>query len=304
MRDYNTHRVLLGGMEDSDEKIYEIFVNKNKELYADDPDFAASLHMPVISYKPERKYTGQITDDNAISVKEIDGKLMQVSRKSINELKKSDLDKLYTNDLSLKRSLEKLFEGKKDDYTVEKYLKDNGLSCFVLENGHRINKVTILSDSPARYYTKKISSNNITMLNDRKYYCIELYKTKDGKNNMSGIAMSDLIKKNGKLWLKSDYSYPEDYSKHIMYLFKGDYLKIIDSKNDCKFEGIYLSVKNINRNLFYNIKDNRNNEKEVAVSQKDKCIKLSVDILGNISGFNNGEGISCGEPLSLLKENE
>ena len=76
LRDYNTHRELLGGKEDCNEKIYEIFVNKNKELYADDPEFAGSLHMPVISYKQERKFTGQITDDNAVSVKEIDGKLI------------------------------------------------------------------------------------------------------------------------------------------------------------------------------------------------------------------------------------
>ena len=302
LRDYNTHRVLFDANDDSDEQILELFKNKNRELYMDDPEFAESINMPVISYKPERKYTGEITASAAISIKKINGELMQVSRKSVNDLKPADIEKIYTNDSGLKNTLSNILSGKSEKYTVGEYLKENELNHFTTENGQRVNKVSLVSALPSRYYIKQISSNNYTAMNDRKYYCVELYKTKEGKNNMTGIAMSDLVKKNGKLWLKPDYSYPEDYDVHVMYLFKGDYIRIVDSKGKIKLEGYYLSVKNINENRIYSISNNKNNEKFVSISPKDKCIKLSVDVIGKISGENNGEGISCGEPLSLLKE--
>ena len=108
----------------------------------------------------------------------------------------------------------------------------------------------------------------------------------------------------GKLYLKPDYKYPADYSEHIMYLFKGDYIQCYDSKHQKVFEGYYMSVKCINRKQFYNISDNVLNDKPKSILQNGKYIKLNVDILGKVTGYNNGEGIPCGEPLSLLKENE
>lgn len=306
LRDYNTHRKLFGdgADKDTDEQIQEVFVSTNKNLYIDDPEFADSLKMPVISYKPERKYTGEITDSNAISVKEIDGKFMKVKRINIAELKKSDYGNVHTGDSDLLNSLDVIFKDKGEKYTVKEYLENSGLDYFVTLKGRRINKITVIEKEIDFYLKKDISENNFTLMNDRKYYCLEIYKTKDNKNNVQGIAMSDVVKKNGKLYFKKGYEYPEDYDKHVMYLFKGDYIRIYDSKNKVKFEGYYLSSKSVNNNRFYAILNNGTEKVIISVSPKDRCIKLNVDILGNVSGFNDGRGISCGEPLSLLEENE
>lgn len=306
LRDYNTHRKLFGdgADKDTDEQIQEVFVSTNKNLYSDDPEFAGSLKMPVISYKPERKYTGEITDANAISVKKINGKFVKVKRVDITKLKKSDYNNVYTGDIDLLNTLDVVFKDKGEKYTVKEYLDNNNLSCFVTLKGRRINKVTVTEKELDIYLRKDISENNFTIMNDRKYYCLEIYKTKDDKNNVQGIAMADLLKKNGKLYFKKGYEYPEDYDKHVMYLFKGDYIRIYDSKNKVKFEGYYLSSKNVNENRFYAVLNNGTESVTISVSQKDRCIKLNVDILGNVSGFNDGRGISCGEPLSLLEENE
>lgn len=63
-----------------------------------------------------------------------------------------------------------------------------------------------------------------------------------------------------------------------------------------------ISDKNISRNLIYCISDNQPLLQICSITSKDRCIKLSVELLGIITGYNNGEGIKCGEPLSLLKE--
>ena len=139
-------------------------------------------------------------------------------------------------------------------------------------------------------------------MNDRSYYCIELYEGKDGANHLLGITMSDIVHKNGKLWLRPDYDYPSDYSKHKMYIFTGDYIRVTNNKGKLKFEGYYKSVKAITRNQISCISNNNPNPIIPSITKKDKCIKLSVDLLGSISGYNNGEGIKCGEPLSLLRE--
>ena len=304
LRDLNTHRLLFDAPNDTDEQITETFKSLNRINYSDDPDFAESLEMPVISYKPERSYTGEITAAAPIAVKEIDGEMKQIIRKSVNELKAKELSGVRSDDTDLINSLRAILEGKAGDYTVEKYLNENALPYFTTLQGRKINKVTITQPAPARYFTKHISDNNYAIMDDRKYYCLEIYKTTNGKNNLQGITMSDIKKKNGKLYLKPDYKYPADYSEHIMYLFKGDYIQCYDSKHQKVFEGYYMSVKCINRKQFYNISDNVLNDKPKSILQNGKYIKLNVDILGKVTGYNNGEGIPCGEPLSLLKENE
>lgn len=301
LRDLNTHREFFD-KDASDEEIIEVFNRTNLNLYPDDPDFAASLRMPVISIKPERCYTGAVTTENPISIKEVDGIPMQLSRKAVGNIKAADIPKLRTDDTDLIDSLKSILEGKPDKFTVNDHLKENGLPFFTTIKERRINKVTVMSPVPARYLKKEISENNYSILDDRSYYCVEIYKDSKGELNVQGIAMSDLVKKNGKLWLKPDFVMPENYASHVMYLFKGDYLRIYDSKNKIKFEGYYRSVAAITRKWFYNIMNNSYNPKPFSLAGKDKCIKLNVDILGKITGENNGDGIKCGEPLSLLKE--
>ena len=139
-------------------------------------------------------------------------------------------------------------------------------------------------------------------MDDKSYYCIELYEDNKGGTCVIGITMSDIVHKYGKLWLRSDYQYPDDYRKHLMYIFSGDYIRVTNKKSKIKFEGYYKSVKTITRNQIYCISDNNPSAIIPAITKNDTCIKLSVDLLGKVNGYNNGEGIKCGEPLSLLRE--
>ena len=124
--------------------------------------------MPVISYKPERKYTGEITTENPISVKEIDGKEVQLSRVKITKITPKHLSRIRTDDTDLRDSLESALNSKGDTYTIEKYLKDNKLEYFTTLKGRRINKVTITSPDP-KYLKKEISENNYTYLDNMRY---------------------------------------------------------------------------------------------------------------------------------------
>ena len=284
-----------------DEDFAEIFCSNMRSLYKDDPEFAASLKMPLISLKPERKYRKNVTADNALSIKSIGGEFKQLKRKSITGITEQDIEKIYTDDKNLIASLKEIFE--QNDYkTIGDHLKKTDQPFFTSSNGARVNKVTMISDAPTRWLTKTISDNNYTIMDDKFYYCVELYKDSTGNNNLQGIAMSDVVNKNGKLYLKSDYKYPDDYCTHIMYIFTGDYIRVKDAKGKIKFEGYYRSVENINLNRLRIITTNNPIVKIGSISKKDSCIKLNVDITGNISGENTGKGIACGEQLSLLKE--
>lgn len=287
---------------DDDEKSCEELYHDNvMSFYKDAPEFAALLRMPVISLKPDHKYRGSVTTDNAISIKEIDGKLMQLTRKAITVISEKDIDKIYTDDRILIESLREVFsQGNYKD--VGDYLKKTNQPFFTTKNGMRVNRVTVMSTAPSRWLRKEIDDNNFSLLDNRSYYCVELYKDSKGNNNLLGIAMSDIVHKKGKLWLKPDYRYPDDYCTHVMYIFPGDYIRITNAKGLLKIEGYYRSTKAINRNQLYFTSDNSPEYKTDSIAKKDKCIKLSVDITGRVHGENNGSGISCGEPLSLLKE--
>lgn len=269
--------------------------------------------MPVISYKPERSYTGEITAKQPISIKEIDGKMYELSRKEISKLTCKDLNKIHSDDTDLIDSLKNILDGKSEKYTIKNYLDEKQLPYFTTLKGRRINKVTLFGNPITMYYTKQISDNNYTVMDNRCYYCLEIYTTKDGKTSLCGITRTDIVKKNKMLYLKPEYKYPEDYGKHVMYLFKGDYIRLYKKDGKIEFEGYYLSSKNVNQNMVYVISDNSSkkpgNKKPESIiisigSRITKCIKLNVSILGEITGYNDGEGISCGEPLSYLKENE
>lgn len=311
LRDFNTHRILFDAPNDTDEQIIETFRSLNRINYNDDPEFAESLKMPVISYKPERSYAGEITTKQPISIKEIDGKMYELSRKEISKLTCKDLNKIHSDDTDLIDSLKNILDGKSEKYTVKSYLDEKQLPYFTTLKGRRINKVTLLGNPITMYHTKQISDNNYTVMDNRCYYCLEIYTTKDGKTSLCGIAMTDIVKKNKKLYLKPEYKYPEDYGKHVMYLFKGDYIRLYKKNGKIEFEGYYLSSDGINKNNVKVISDNSSKNPKNGGSKTKaigstitKCIKLNVSILGEITGYNDGEGISCGEPLSYLKANE
>ena len=277
----------------SDEEIAENFRKKVNLYYSDDPNFAASVHMPLFSLKQDKKANKGMFADNPLSIKTIDGVDYRLTSKPILSLKKKDIPRIYTSDVKLISSLTKLMDNYKDDSTVEEALKNSGESKFIY-NGRQINKVRLKSDAPKRYFVKSISENNSTVLDNTNYYCIEIYKDEKGKTGVCAIAYSDLVKVSGKLHLNSDYTRPSDYAGHIMYLFPGDYVRI--DKGGKVVEGYYRSVKNINRNDFYFTIGNQTESTIVGISQKAEITKIDVDILGN-----KGGEIVCGEPLSLIK---
>lgn len=204
----------------------QIFRNDLYKIY--DHQFADSIEMPIVSIKPERKYSGQMVKDGFIKKKDaISGK----------------------------------------------------------------NSV------------KTIGENNSTVLNDSRFYCVDVYRTCNDETNLNFIKYTDLLKRNNHLYLRSDYRYPDDYAMHEMYLFYGDYIEITKKNKICC--GYYFSLKNSSRNELYMSKGNTrrklNNMKEnevCSITKKDTVKKFEIDILGK----KLGEVKKCGEPLSLLPE--
>lgn len=282
---------------DNDEKLFR---TKVKEYYHKDPDFASGLCMPLVSYKQTTKFKGEVSAQNPISVREIDGQKWEVKRVDIKTLKAKDLERIITGDFDLLDSLKIAFEGQKDDYKIEDFLKDQGLPVFVTVLGRRIYKVTVkfkaLNEMPA---TKEISDKNRTVLDTRKYYCLEIYKDKGGKTCARGIQYVDVVKRQGKLCLKTELT--ENYCEHTMYLFANDYIEVFNKQNKLKFKGFYKSIKNINRGNFYGVEDNKprgkNGDTIFSIGGNDIIRRYHIDLLGK-----RGGEIKCGAPLLSLRE--
>lgn len=281
---------------DQDEELWQ---GQIISFYRGKGDFVRQPRQPLVSYKQERKFRGTITNSNPIKTRDIDGELKEIKRVKIQELSRSKLECIRTGDRSLIASLEKIFSGKDDKYTVGKYLKDNGLPYFVTEQGQRINKLSVIGRTISQPYRKNIDEHNYSLLDANKYYCVEVYKNLAGKTCTWGLKFVDLVKNDKKLWLKPG-SLPSDYGKHITYLFANDYIQIFNKKGEVKFEGFYKGVYNVNQNSFYYAKGNepRKTGKSITIARHDTVKKYHIDILGR-----QGGEIKCSAPLSLLTEN-
>ncbi|OQA08914.1 MAG: CRISPR-associated endonuclease Cas9 2 [Firmicutes bacterium ADurb.Bin373] len=270
-----------------------------KSFYRGKGEFVRQPRQPLVSYKQERKFRGAVTASNPIKTCDVDGKLKIIERIKIQDITGSKLVHIRTGDRSLMETLEKIFAGKDDKYTVGKYLKDNGLPHFVTEQGQRINKLSVTGRTVPQPYRKNIGDHNYSLLDANKYYCIEVYKNKAGKTSTRGLKFVDLVKKDKKLWLKPG-SLPADYDKHVMYLFANDYIRVINKKGEVKFEGFYKSVFNINAGSFCYATGNEPQKKgkRIYIAGHDTVTKYHIDILGR-----RGGEVKCSAPLSLLAEN-
>lgn len=206
----------------------------------------------------------------------------------LDEIFRNDLLKVYSDDVDFANSIEMPI------ISIKPQRKYRG----------KITSDTIAkkSELSSKHSVKKISENNSSVIEDGFYYCVEVYKTQKDETSLQGIKRNDIVKKNGRLYLKPDYQYPDDYKEHIMYLFYGDFLEI-QKRNEIR-RGFYFSVKNMNRNQIYiskgNSKKQIKNHKEAetcGIAKKDIIRKYNIDILGKKGGL-----IKCGEPLSLLPE--
>lgn len=188
----------------------------------------------------------------------------------------------YNDDTNFAKSVKPVLVSYKQNRKYQgKFTKDNPLKKNEIK-GAFIEKIDSLG--------------NVNILDAKEYYCAELYKNLQGQTILRGIRYVDLQKKNKKLYIIS--SYPEDYKKHIMYLFANDYIKVFDKDGKIKFNGYYRSIKNVNRNAIYYKNNNSNILEEKTISKKDVVKKYFVDILGKIGGE-----IKCSVPFLSLKDN-
>lgn len=259
-------------------------------------DFVVKPHIPFASLKQEKRYRGTIADSNPIKLVNIDGEIYKIKRIKIADLTKKNFKKIYSNDKKLIKELEMIFENKDENYAVSQYLEEVGESKFKIGD-RTIFKISIIEGKFSNYYKKQIDDDNYSYLGMLKYYCIEVYEDQKGNTKTYGIRYVDIVRKNKKLYLK-DSALPSDYCKHIMYLFKNDYIKVFNKKdNSLKFEGFYQAVKNINQGRYYFKSNNRSDSELKTIGEKDIVKKYDVSILGRIGGE-----IKCSEPLSLISE--
>ncbi len=273
------------------------FDEKIEKTYKEKLDnFIVKPHIPLVSLKQEKKFRGGIADSNPIKIANINGEVYKIKRIKIADLTKKNFDKIYSNDKKLIKKLEKVFENKDEKYTVSEYLEEIGETKFKVDS-RTIFKISLVEGKFSNYYKKQIDDENYSYLGMLKYYCIEIYEDQNGNTKTYGIRYVDIVRKNKKLYLK-DSALPSDYCKHIMYLFKNDYIRVYNKKdNSLKFEGFYQSVKNINTSYYYFKINNLSNAEIKTISSRDIVKKFDVSILGRIGGE-----IKCSEPLSLISE--
>ncbi|ORU00682.1 CRISPR-associated protein, Csn1 family [Anaerovibrio sp. JC8] len=194
---------------------------QNLEQYYNDPEFVASIQMPLVSYKQSKRFSGSFTKDKPIKKKE-----------------------------------------REDSSTV-----------------------------------KIDSLGNENILDAKSYYCLEVYSTKDNKTALRGLRYVDFKLKDKKMFITVPN--PENYGKHIMYLFKNDYIVVYNKKGEEKARGFYSSVKAITRDQLY-LKDNNTNVDIIFTIKKDDTVKkYHIDILGQIGGE-----IKCSAPFLSITEKE
>ena len=189
-------------------------------FYGDDPEFAKSIRLPIVSIKPERKFRGEITTSNPV--------------------KKSEA-------------------------------KDGGL-------------------------VKHIGENNDSFYNDSKYYCTEIYRDKDGKTMMRGIRMSEIKQMGNKLVITRPM--PQDYDEHIMYLFKGDYIRLLKG-DSVEFEGYYTAIYDAKARRIYAKGSLGEELASIGIKKKSTVVKIPITILGE-----RGSAAKCGKPLLLNPETD
>lgn len=213
--------------------------------------------------------------------------------------------RLWDNSLECYKDVseEQFYKNLKAFYKDDTVFADTIKPVLVSYKQNKKYQGKVTKDNPLRKnetdgaYIKKIDSfGNANILDTKEYYCAELYKNNKNQTILRGIRYVDLKKKNKKLHLITPY--PEDYQKHIMYLFANDYIKIIDNVGGIKFSGYYRSIKSAKANRIYCKNNNNNLIEDKTISKKDIIKKYYVDILGKIGGE-----IKCSVPFLSLKDN-
>lgn len=262
------------------------------EMYYEGAAFVVRPHLPYVSMKVEKKFRGEIADSNPIRLVEENGIFYKVSRKPVEELKATDLPKLYTSDGYLIEALEKVFENK-DVKTVKDYMEKEHLDAFRTTNGQPVRKVSIKGMPVSNYYKKRINETNYSILGVPKYYCVEVYTNDKRQTKIWGLRFVDMISYEGKLYLK-DGVRPADYARHVMYLFPGEYIEV-EKNGKIVYEGTYQNVYAINQGILRIKVKNTNALKPISIGNKAGVFKYAISLNGCKSGeIKEGEaGYPC-----------
>lgn len=252
-------------------------VRKMQKYYGFNEDYTRHLlsakgKVPSIVKDLEREADIRLTDNNIEHYKDVDEKQFRANAADFYRNAPEFAAQVQLPLVSYKQN--KKFQGKITDDEPKKL--------------HEINGVPL---------AKIDTLGNANWYDSSSYYCIELYETVDGKNNLRGIRYADLIKRDKKLYLK--YPYPEDYKQHKMYLFANDYLEVFDGKGKLKFAGYYRSVHNIKVRRLCVMFKNNSKIGDLTVGKNDIVKKYSIDILGH-----KGGEIKCSAPFMLLTEKQ
>ncbi len=290
------------GPVEGDKRTEEEFRIDINNYYSGTEDFIVKPHLSHVSKKQTKRFRGAFAASNPIRLVDEEGKKRKILRKSIKVIKREDLKNLHTNDTSLIEALNKVFEGGKDGYTVGKYMKENNLKEFCTAGGQKVYKVSVRCPKVSNYYKKQIDGKNFSILDVRKYYCAEVYEDNNGKTRTWGLRYVDMVKREGKLYLK-DNVLPKDYAKHVTYLFKGDYI-VVYKKDKKIFEGYYQSVKNVNENRVTVFGGNGSKVITLSIGSNCRVEKYQIDLLGRKCGrIDESRGdYPCFVPLSSKKK--
>lgn len=223
---------------------------------------------------------------------------MKFFSKSEEVKTKEELDEIFRKDLA------KFYVGQED------FVKSISMPIVSRKQERRFrgeianSKFIKSSKQVTSVYKKEIDEDNFAYIDDRKYYCVEVYQNEKGKTCATALKYNNIVKYKGKLYLKHDYKYPDGYKKHLMYLFPGDYIKVKNSSTE-EFSGYYSSVYYARSKQIYVLEcrdqgENCNVSKEAIITIKQNAVvkKYNVDILGKLGR----EITKCGEPLSYLPE--
>lgn len=290
------------GPVEGDKRTEEEFRIDINNYYSGTEDFIVKPHLTHVSKKQTKRFRGTVADSNPIRLIDEEGEKIKISRKSIKDIKRKDLKNLHTNDTSLIEALNKVFEGKEDKDTVEKYMKENNLKEFCTAGGQKVYKVSVRCPKVSNYYKKQIDGKNFSILGVPKYYCVEVYEDNKGKTRTWGLRYVDMVKHEGKLYLK-DNVLPKDYAKHVTYLFKGDYI-VVYKKDEKIFEGYYQSVAALTLNRVWCTFMNNSELIRVSISSNCRVEKYQIDLLGRKCGkIDESRGdYPCFVPLSSKKK--
>lgn len=192
---------------------------------------------------------------------------------------------------------------------TNKDLKKKGLSEInnIYQLEEYLNDPMTIKPNPS-YFIKWNDKEhlNYTIYMTRSYYCTEVYEDNIGETHLRGIRFLDLYKSKGKLILKKPL--PKNF-KHICYLFKNDYIEILDRNKNTKKDGFgayrgveYLTVDRLKIRTYSNkkiINQNKPKDRYCSVKSIQDVIKLEQDKFGHIIGKEK-----CGDQSLFITKND